>query len=213
MLRRFSILILLCGLWWIPISSAADEPPRLLVVGDSLSAAFGIPLEQGWVALLAERLQIKNPAYQVINASISGETTMGGLTRLPALLERHEPEWVIISLGGNDGLRGIALSEMRGNLQRMIHLSRDGGAQVLLVGIQIPPSLGRQYTQRFYQIYHELAEEYALPLVPFLLEDVALVDGMMQADGIHPTAAAQPIMLENVWSVLAKPLLVPATNP
>ncbi|SEP72998.1 acyl-CoA thioesterase-1 [Ectothiorhodospira magna] len=178
------------------------ERPALLIMGDSLSAAWGIPVEQGWVALLEQRLEQNGHTWTVVNASISGETTRGGLTRLPRALERHQPELVIISLGGNDGLRGVALDEIRHNLSRMIQLSGDQGAQVVLVGIQVPPNLGRQFTQRFHQIYHELAAEYQIPLVPFLLEGVALEPDLMQADGIHPTAQAQPIMLETVWGVL-----------
>ena len=183
-------------------ASVADERPTLLVMGDSLCAAYGMPTDQGWVALLESRLDEQGRDFRVLNASISGETTRGGLTRLPRLLERHEPEWVILSLGGNDGLRRIPLEEMSRNLREMIDLSQDAGAQVLLVGIQVPPNLGRHFTERFHRIYHELAEEYQVPLVPFLLEGVALEPDLMQADGIHPTAKAQPIMLDTVWTVL-----------
>lgn len=191
------LLCLLC----LPATAAAERP-ALLIMGDSLSAAWGIPVEQGWVALLERRLEENGHAWTVVNASISGETSRGGLTRLPRALERYQPELVIISLGGNDGLRGIALGEIRENLSRMIRLSRDSGARVLLVGIQVPPNLGRHFTERFHRIYHELAAEYQVPLVPFLLEGVALEPDLMQADGIHPTAEAQPIMLDTVWKVL-----------
>ncbi|MCG5512921.1 arylesterase [Ectothiorhodospira shaposhnikovii] len=195
--RLLFFLCLLC----LPAAAAAERP-ALLIMGDSLSAAWGIPVEQGWVALLERRLEESGQAWTVVNASISGETSRGGLTRLPRALERHQPELVIISLGGNDGLRGIALGEIRENLSRMIRLSRDSGAEVLLVGMQVPPNLGRHFTERFHRIYHELAEEYQVPLVPFLLEGVALEPDLMQADGIHPTAEAQPIMLDTVWTVL-----------
>ncbi len=187
-------------------ASVADERPTLLVIGDSLSAAYGMPTDQGWVALLESRLVEQGRDFRVLNASISGETTRGGLTRLPRLLERHEPEWVILSLGGNDGLRRIPLEEMSRNLREMIDLSQDAGAQVLLVGIQVPPNLGRHFTERFHRIYHDLAAEHDLPLVPFLLEGVALEEGMMQSDGIHPTASAQPVMLDTVWKVLGPEL-------
>lgn len=187
-------------------ASVADERPTLLVMGDSLSAAYGMPTEQGWVALLESRLDAQGRDFQVLNASISGETTRGGLTRLPRLLERHEPDWVVLSLGGNDGLRRIPLEEMSRNLREMIDLSHDAGARVLLVGIQIPPNLGRHFTERFHQIYHDLAANHDLPLVPFLLEGVVLEKGMMQSDGIHPTAKAQPVMLDTVWEVLGPEL-------
>lgn len=187
-------------------ASVADERPTLLVMGDSLSAAYGMPTDQGWVALLESRLDEQGRDFRVLNASISGETTRGGLTRLPRLLERHEPDWVVLSLGGNDGLRRIPLEEMSRNLREMIDLSQDAGARVLLVGIQIPPNLGRHFTERFHQIYHDLAADHDLPLVPFLLEGVALEEGMMQSDGIHPTARAQPVMLDTVWEVLGPEL-------
>ncbi|SEL35649.1 acyl-CoA thioesterase-1 [Ectothiorhodospira marina] len=187
-------------------ASVADERPTLLVMGDSLSAAYGMPTEQGWVALLESRLDAQGRDFQVLNASISGETTRGGLTRLPRLLERHEPDWVVLSLGGNDGLRRIPLEEMSRNLREMIDLSHNAGARVLLVGIQIPPNLGRHFTERFHQIYHDLAANHDLPLVPFLLEGVVLEEGMMQSDGIHPTAKAQPVMLDTVWEVLGPEL-------
>ncbi|WP_090254650.1 arylesterase [Ectothiorhodospira marina] len=200
-------LLLIMLLFLTPAAaSVADERPTLLVMGDSLSAAYGMPTEQGWVALLESRLDAQGRDFQVLNASISGETTRGGLTRLPRLLERHEPDWVVLSLGGNDGLRRIPLEEMSRNLREMIDLSHNAGARVLLVGIQIPPNLGRHFTERFHQIYHDLAANHDLPLVPFLLEGVVLEEGMMQSDGIHPTAKAQPVMLDTVWEVLGPEL-------
>jgi len=169
------------------------------VLGDSLSAAYGLPEEAGWVALLAGRL----PGDRVVNASVSGETTAGGLARLPALLEQWRPDWVLLELGGNDGLRGLPPAHTRNNLARMIELSRAAGAQVLLIGIRLPPNYGQAYVQAFERIYPELAESHDVPLVPFLLEGVATRPGLMQPDGIHPRAEAQPLMLENVWRTLA----------
>lgn len=177
----------------------------LLVVGDSISAGYGIELEQGWVNLLRQRL-VKRGDYSVHNASVSGDTTQIGVARLPTLLKENEPDIVIIELGGNDGLRGFPLKVMENNLRKMIETSQNYGAQVLLVGIQIPPNYGSRYTEQFFQTYFKLAEEYEVPLVPFILDKVALEPELMQNDGIHPTAEGQPILLDNVWPVL-KPLL------
>ena len=196
------------GLLWLsllllaaPVHAA--ERPVLLVMGDSLSAAYGIERQAGWVSLLATRLAGE---ARVVNASISGETTRGGATRLPELLRQHTPAIVLLELGGNDGLRGLPPGQMRANLAAMIEASRAAGAEVLLLGIDIPPNYGRAYRDAFTAVYTRLAEAYELPLVPFLLEGVALEEELMQADGIHPTAAAQPRILENVWPALA-PLL------
>ncbi|MDC0663527.1 arylesterase [Marinobacter sp. SS21] len=172
----------------------------VLVLGDSLSAAYGVQLEKAWVSLLQQRLanaQLAN--WQVVNASISGETTDGGLRRLPELLARHAPDVVIIELGGNDGLRGFPPSIIESNLSRLIALSQDAGARPLLVGIRIPPNYGARYTSVFADIYPTLAERFQVPLVPFFLDGIYNRDGMMQRDGIHPTAEAQPRMLDNVW--------------
>ncbi len=179
----------------------------MLVVGDSLSAAHNIPVQSGWVNLLDQRLkqQMKAPPA-VINASISGETSSGALTRLPGLLARNKPSVVVIELGGNDALRGLTPAELRGNLDRMIRLSRDAGAKVLLLGIDVPPNYGPTYRQRLRATYAELAQKYDVALLPFLLEGVALQPGLMQDDGLHPTAAAQPKVLDNVWPLL-RPLL------
>lgn len=185
----------------------AAEPRPLLVLGDSLSAAHNLPVDSGWVSLLDDRLATRpGPAPEVINASISGETSAGGLARLPALLDAHRPSVVVIELGGNDGLRGLPPEQLRDNLGAMIALSREAGAKVLLLGIDLPPNYGRAYRDRFAAVYRELAERFEVPLLPFLLEGVALEAGLMQADGIHPTAIAQPILLENVWPLL-EPLL------
>ncbi len=187
------------------------QAKTLLVLGDSLSAAYGIPADQGWVHLLEQELKQRKWADRVINASISGETSSGGLQRLPRLLSDYKPDLVVLELGANDGLRGTPLGIMEQNLRQIVELSRQSGADVMLVGIRIPPNYGPQYTQRFYSIYTDLAKEYALPLVPFLLERVALKPQFMQSDGLHPTAAAQPILLQTVWPHLA-PLLQPAAS-
>ena len=184
---------------------SADEKARILVLGDSLSAGYGIELEESWVSLLAERVAENHP-YQVVNASVSGETSGGGLARLPALLKEHTPALVILELGGNDGLRGHPLNIMQQQLESIIQKSQDAGAQVLLLGMQIPPNYGQRYTERFHQVYTQLAEKYELAYVPFFLEGVAVDRDLMQRDGIHPTAEAQPAMLDNVWVGL-EPLL------
>ncbi len=182
---------------------SADQRPTLLVMGDSLSAAYGIEQEMGWVTLLAERL---DGEAQVINASISGETTSGGAQRLANIIGQRQPDIVLLELGGNDGLRGLPPAQMRSNLAGMIEQSQQAGADVLLLGIDIPPNYGQAYRDAFTGVFHSLADEYDVPLVPFLLEDVALNEQLMQDDGIHPTAEAQPIILDNVWPAL-EPLL------
>ena len=174
----------------------------ILVWGDSLSAAYRMDEPQGWVALLENRLAEEGIAWRVINGSVSGETTAGGLARLPAMLESTQPDIVILELGGNDGLRGLPVLTMRNNLTRMIELSLEAGARVLLAGIQIPPNYGPRYTGPFYAQYRELAEQYELTLIPFLLEGIAEHAEFMQDDGIHPTAEAQPMILDIVWEPL-----------
>lgn len=190
----------------------ASSEPVVLVMGDSLSAAYNMELALAWPTLLQKKLEDNGHKYRVVNASITGETTQGGITRLPALLDRHQPEWVIIELGGNDGLRGFSLEVTRNNLRRMVELSQDTGAEVLLTGIMLPPNYGRSYTQAFQAIYPDLAADFGTLLVPFFMQGVALVDGMMQSDGIHPSAQAQPVLLENVWSVLQPALRTGANN-
>jgi acyl-CoA thioesterase-1 len=182
------------------------QAKTLLVLGDSLSAAYGIPQSQGWVSLLEQELKQRGSHWRVVNASISGETSSGGVSRLPRLLRDYQPDLLLLELGANDGLRGTPLRVMEQNLRRMIELGRAADAQVLLIGIRIPPNYGSRYTERFYQIYPRLAKEYDLPLVPFLLEQVALDPRLMQRDRLHPTAEAQPILLQTVWKRLA-PLL------
>lgn len=180
-----------------PASLAAV--PVVLVVGDSLSAGYGIARAEAWPSLLQARLSDLGHPHRVVNASISGDTTRGGLARLPDALEIHAPELVIIELGANDGLRGIPVAEIRRNLSEMIQLAERSGARVLLAGIRIPPNYGPRYTGDFHEVYHDLAEEYGTGLVPFILDGVALEDGLMQDDGIHPSAAGQPRILDNLW--------------
>ncbi|MDH1443491.1 arylesterase [Pseudomonas sp. GD03721] len=178
----------------------------LLVVGDSISAAFGLDSRQGWVALLEKRLVQEGFEHQVVNASISGDTSAGGAARLPALLVEHKPELVIIELGGNDGLRGQPPAQLQQNLASMVRQSQEAGAKVLILGMKLPPNYGQRYTTAFAEVFPKVASETGSALVPFLLEGAAGVPSMMQPDGIHPTAAAQPVMLDNVWPTL-KPLL------
>jgi acyl-CoA thioesterase-1 len=191
---------------FIALQNAVASDRTILVFGDSLSAAHGIRPEQGWVTLLAQRLQAQGYGYQVINASVSGETSSGGLERLPRALALHTPAIVILELGANDGLRGLPVSAMQENLARMVQLSQAAGARVLLVGIRIPPNYGPRYTDQFERVYPALAQQYHLPLVPFLLEKVALDPALMQEDGMHPNAAAEPLVLDTLWPYL-KPLL------
>ncbi len=187
--------------------SAGAETPVILVFGDSISAGYGLErVQQGWVALLQTRLKEQEYGYEVINASVSGETTAGGLARLPRALALHQPKIVILELGGNDGLRALPVAQMRANLAQMADLASAAGARVLLLGIRMPPNYGPDYTEQFRSSYDVLAREKKLPLVPFLLNDVALSPNLMQADGIHPNALGQPKLLDNVWPAL-KPML------
>lgn len=178
----------------------------LLVVGDSLSAAYGIDAATGWVAQLQQHLRQQQMDYTVINASISGDTSANGRARLPRALAQHRPALVVIELGGNDGLRGLPLPQMKRNLADMVRAAKRAGARVLLIGIKLPPNYGQRYTSDFERVYQDLAKEQRVALVPHLLDGVAGVDGLMQPDGIHPTAAAQTRMLDNVWPAL-RPLL------
>lgn len=192
---KFCLSVLLL---YVPLAQA----DRILVFGDSLSAAYRIETEQGWVQLLANELG----QHEVINASVSGETTGGGLSRLPRLLEEIQPDWVLIELGGNDGLRGYPLQSIRNNLGEMIEASRNASAQPVLMEIRIPPNYGERYSSAFQQNYSELAEQYDIPLIGFILEEIALDSELMQDDGIHPTAEAQPeiarIVSEKLQSLL-----------
>lgn len=202
----FARSIILLALFLLTAIPAVAQQRNLLVWGDSLSAAFGISEEQGWVQLLSERIEREYPSFRVINGSVSGETTTGGLERLPAMLAEYRPELVILELGGNDGLRGIPVEAIRDNLAAMIRLIESGGGRVLLAGIRIPPNYGPRYTEPFHENYFSLAEEFELPLLPFLIEGIPENPELMQNDGIHPVAEAQPAILENVWAVL-EPML------
>jgi len=192
-----------------PTAGSSTPAPTLLVLGDSISAAYGMSLEQGWVALLERRLAEKYPGSSVINASISGETSAGGLRRLPALLSEHRPSLVVIELGGNDGLRGYPINKFRDNLREMANLSREAGAQVLFLAMEIPPNYGTRYTTAFRESFSVVAEETESTLGPFLLDGVAAVPGMMQPDGIHPTVSAQQRLMDNVLPTLDEMLSPP----
>ncbi len=194
--------ILLLGLMVLFGSVARAESPVILVLGDSLSAGYGIPVEKGWVSLLQRRLVERGFPYRVVNASISGDTTSGGLSRLPAALELHRPAIVVLELGANDGLRGQPPMAMSRNLSRMIERSQQAGARVLLAEMRIPPNYGPLYAQKFQATFGELAQHYAIPLIPFLLDGVAGNPALIQDDGLHPRAEAQPRILDNVWAVL-----------
>lgn len=208
-MRWLACWLLLAGSLLAPVLACArgtaDGP--VLVLGDSLSAEHNIPAGSGWVSLLERRIagEVASPP-KVVNASISGETTAGAVARLPALLQKHSPSVLVIELGGNDALRGLAPAQLRGNLQRMLALAGDAGAKVLLLGIDVPPNYGPAYRDRLRRTYAELAVAHRAALVPFFLEGVALQPGLMQGDGLHPTAAAQPRLLDNVWPAL-EPLL------
>jgi acyl-CoA thioesterase-1 len=178
----------------------------ILILGDSLSAAYGMEIGEAWPSLLQQRLDENGHTYRVFNSSIAGDTTQSGLTRLPRLLERHRPDIVILELGGNDGLRGLPLAVTRSNLAGMIEQSRAAGARVLLAEMRIPPNYGRSYAEKFNGTYAELSAEYDVVLLPFLLQEIALEPGLMMGDGIHPTAAAQAVILDAVWAEL-EPLL------
>lgn len=188
------------------IALAQDGQPTILVFGDSLSAGYRMDIEDGWVALLEDHLAEEGMAFRVVNASISGETTDGGLSRLPAALATHQPAVMILELGGNDGLRGLPVTHIRQNLERMVEMGQEAGARVVLAGIQIPPNYGPRYTGPFTSQYAEIAEKFDLPLVPFLIDGIPQQPELMQDDGIHPRAEAQHLILENVWPVL-EPLL------
>jgi len=205
-------ILLLLVLSSCPAASFADHRPVLLVLGDSLSTAYGLPTGTGWVDRLEGRLGEHGYPWRVVNASISGETASGGLARLPNALARHSPRIVIIELGGNDALRGAPIGSIESNLDEMIRVSRDSGAEVLLVGMRIPPNYGPDYADAFEHMYTDLADRHQVPLVPFLLDGVAITPGMMQADGIHPTENAQPILLDHVWRRLGPMLEASETD-
>ena len=199
---RFKVFLLFVIFNIVPFSVLAQDGPAIIVLGDSLSAAYGMEISQSWPSLLQERLKGNGYAHRVFNSSISGDTTQGGLSRLPRLLDKHHPALVIIELGGNDGLRGIPIDVTRANLSAMIESSQAAGATVLLAEMRIPPNYGMTYTEQFNGNYGLLKEKYGVLLIPFLMEKVALEPRLMQADGIHPNADAQPILLDIVWTIL-----------
>jgi acyl-CoA thioesterase I len=200
--RLFALLVLI-----VACVSARAETPVILVFGDSISAGYGLAhVEQGWVELLKTRLKDEGYGYQVVNASVSGETTAGGLARLPRALEIHHPKIAVIELGGNDGLRALPIPQMRANLAKMIDLASAAGAKILLLGMRMPPNYGLQFTEQFRATFSDIAREKKAALVPFLLNDIALSQNLMQEDDIHPNALGQPKLLENVWPAL-QPLL------
>ena len=196
----FLLLLLLLTI----VRPAAAE--TILIVGDSLSSAYGMPVEQGWVALLRQKLADAGRNDTLINASISGDTTANALARLPQALERHQPDLVIVELGGNDGLRALSLKQMKANLAAIIDQSAAGGRGLLLIGVNLPPNYGRRYTERFHAVYRQLAEEKAVSLMPSMVDDIGVNSALMQRDGIHPNAKAQPLIAAKVWRHL-QPLL------
>ena len=185
---------------------AATQASPILVFGDSLSAGYGLRPGEGWVPLLQKRLQLQGYVTPVVNASVSGETSGGGLQRLPRALELHKPSLVILELGANDGLRGLPVAETRANLEKMVGMARAAGAQVLLIGMRLPPNYGPRYTADFYRMFGDIAHNEHVPLVPFLLESVALNSDLMQSDGLHPNARGASIVLNTMWPRLS-PLL------
>ena len=208
--RHFSLLVLtalIAGPSLAQSSKAATRSATILVLGDSLSAEYGLQRGEGWVALMQNRLEQKNISAHVVNASISGDTTSGGRSRLPALLAQHKPTLLIIELGGNDALRGLPLAMSQDNLQAMATAAKATGAKVLLLGMQMPPNYGQAYAKQFADMFSEVAKDQQLALVPFLLKGVADVPDslkLFQADRIHPVAAAHPTILKNVWPTVTK---------
>jgi acyl-CoA thioesterase-1 len=205
------------GLAEIGQGSESARPYNILILGDSISAGYGIEQEQGWVNLLNNRLLSQAALYRAINASISGDTTVGGLARLPQALERYHPTVVIIELGGNDGLRGYPISKIRANLDQLVQQSLDFGARVLVVGMRLPPNYGDRYANSFNQLFRDVASHHGIPLIPFMLDGIAINPELMQSDGIHPTAEAQPRLLELIWTqllpLLESPIELPVTQP
>lgn len=199
--------LLVGGLMLLAASASAYSAPKtVLVLGDSLSAEYGLNRGSGWVALLEKKLKDERISAKIVNASISGETTSGGRARLPALIKQHKPSVVVIELGANDGLRGLPVASAEDNLRSMVDLARKNDAKVLLVGMRMPPNYGRAYTENFFNMYTKLSTHYKAPLVPFMLEGVADQPKMFQADRLHPNADAHPIILANIWPKF-KPLV------
>jgi acyl-CoA thioesterase I len=198
-MRGLALLLLVVS---AVVAQTPVEAKTLLVIGDSISAGYGIQREAGWVALLGAKVAAIDPSSQVVNASISGDTTGAALARMPRMLEVHKADIVLIELGGNDALRGYPIDRIEQNLDAMVALAKTAGASVVLLGMEIPPNYGARYTQAFRTLYADVATRANVALVPFLLDGVATDASLMQADGIHPTAAAQPRLLENVWPTL-----------
>ncbi|MBT8066797.1 MAG: arylesterase [Gammaproteobacteria bacterium] len=201
MRRLLTLFVLLMA-----ANAQGAQPPTVLVFGDSLSAGYGIDVDQSWTSLLQERLRNQGYEHRVVNASISGETTEGGATRIDAALENFSPDLIILALGGNDGLRGFPPARMKGNLERIIQRSQASGAAVVLLGIRIPPNYGPRYTAAFESVYREVAEALDVKWIEFFMDGIALNDELLQADRIHPNAAAQPILLENAWPIISAAL-------
>ncbi len=203
-------LALLPGLLAVAVAVMAQtNPPKVLVLGDSISAAYGMSLEQGWVRKMSQRLAEDDVAAEFVNASISGETSGGALQRLPKLLESHAPEVVIIELGGNDGLRGYPLGKLQQNLAQLVQLSDEAGARTILVPMEIPPNYGRRYALGFRNLYPTVAGETGATLSPFIMDGVATQPALMQEDGIHPTAEAQSLLVDNMMSTIKQALQTP----
>lgn len=202
-MRRCLVLLLFV---WCAIASAADAPRKVLVLGDSLSAAHNIPVDAGWVRLLDARTSKMAAPWTMVNASISGETSLSGRNRLPGLLDKQRPGVVVIELGANDGLQGLPLGKLAENLDAMVSAATQAGARVLLLGIELPVNYGPQYRDGLRKVYADAAKKHGVALVPFLLDGVALDPALMQDDGLHPTAAGEPRVAENVWKALS-PLL------
>jgi acyl-CoA thioesterase-1 len=196
MLKIFLVVMMALLPWTVSAKT-------IVVLGDSISAGFGIEVQQGWVALLQNRLAAQHSPYVISNESISGDTSAGGLARIDDALRRHKPQIVLIELGANDGLRGLSPQAMKANLTEMVKRTEKTGAKVLLLAMKIPPNYGKRYIEMFYNIYPQLAAELKVPYVPFILEDVALKTELMQADGLHPNALAQAIVAERIWGYLA----------
>ncbi len=195
---------LLAALAFAPLASIAAEPPVILVLGDSISAGFGLPPGAGWTHLLQKRLAERRYPHRVVNASISGDTTAGGRSRLPALLARHKPAIVVVELGGNDGLRGGSLASSRENLVAMVAATKAAGARAMIVGMKLPPNYGAAYARQFDAMFAEVAKAERVPLVPFFFAGFGEDRDLFQADGIHPTEAAQPKLLDNLWPTLER---------
>ena len=203
----FVLSLIVASLVAMPANAQVINPQAIVIFGDSLSAAYGIKQDEGWVALLQQRLNEQKIFGQVVNASISGETTSSGLSRFADMLKQQNPNIVVIALGGNDGLRGLNVAEINSNLDKMILQAKAINAQVLLLGVKIPPNYGLKYSQQFSDNYQQLAKKHAIKLVPFFLDGVAGNPKLIQADGLHPLAIAQPKILDNVWPTLKTMLL------